>query len=83
MYGANHQGAAYFCLIGLLALCFSGCTVSPVRYDGGHRVSQNLGFYDLFDNSRDWGPSYLVGPPAHHFGDETRIDDTRALLPAP
>ncbi len=83
MYGANHPGVAYLCVIGLLTLLFGGCAATPIRYDGGLRVSQNLGFYDMFDNSRDWGPSYLVGPPGHHFGDETRIDDTRALPPAP
>ncbi len=70
-------------MIGMLALLCGGCAGSPVRYDGAVRVSQSLGIYDLFDNSRDWGPSYLVGPPAHHFGDETRIDDTRTAPPVP
>jgi hypothetical protein len=83
MCGANHQGVVYFCVIGMLMPLCGGCAASLIRYDGGVRVSHDLGFYDLFDNSRDWGPSYLVGPPAHHLGDETRIGDMRTLPPAP
>ncbi len=81
MCGANHRGAAYFCMIGMLTLLCGGCAGSPVRFAGGVRVSQNLGIYDLFDNSRDWGPSYLIGPPGHHSGDETRVDDMRTPPP--
>ena len=70
---------------GVLELSFivlNGCTMMHAD-EGQLRVGDALNIYAPFDNSRDWGPSYLVGPPAHHFGDETRIDDTRTLPPAP
>ncbi len=46
---------------------------------GGARLSDDLVVYAPFDNERDWGPSYLVGAPYHHFGDGVRIDDTRSI----
>jgi hypothetical protein len=61
--------AQRFCVLGLLIAPFGGgCAVSP-----------GLNPYPMFDNSRDWGPSYLIGPPGHHFGYGTRVDDSRAV----
>jgi hypothetical protein len=63
----------------LLAASFGGC-VSTAGDGHGARLSDNLEIYAPFDNERDWGPSFLVGPPAHDLGgDQTRIDDTRAI----
>jgi hypothetical protein len=63
----------------MLPFLLAGC----VSLSGGEaqstRVSDNFQVYAPFDNERDWGPSYLVGAPAHHFGDETRVDDTRSV----
>jgi hypothetical protein len=67
----------YGCAMGLLALFLDGCAASR-GYDGAVRLGNGINFYQLYDNSRDWGPSYLVGPPYHHFGDEVRIDDSRS-----
>ncbi len=61
----------------LLVLSFSGCAVRP-GYDDQLRVGNALNIYELFDNSRDWGPSYLVGPPGRHFGYGARVDDSRS-----
>jgi len=68
---------AHACVIGLLTLFFGGCAASPA-YDGSTRMGPGFSVYQLYDNSRDWGPGYLVGPPDHHFGDEARIDDSRS-----
>ena len=72
---ARIEAALGCLLIGLAAGCASRAP------DRTALVSDNLRLYDLYDNSRDWGPSYLVGPPNHHFGDQARIDDTRTLSP--
>lgn len=56
----------------LLLFFFGGCAVNR-GYDG-HMIH----IYRLFDNSRAWGPSYLIGPPDHHLGDVARIDDSRS-----
>jgi hypothetical protein len=64
--------------IGAAAL-LAGCAAQPASDEREVRVGDNLNLYDMYDNSRDWGPSFLVGPPAHHLGDETRIDDTRLV----
>jgi hypothetical protein len=71
----------------LLALFFGGCAL-PGRHDwqlwrGNDlvRVGGDVDIYRMFDNSRDWGPSYLLGPPDHHFGYGTRVDDSRADPP--
>jgi hypothetical protein len=68
-------GAA--CAAGLLMGL--GACVSTPRGAQSARVSNNFEVYAPFDNQRDWGPSYLVGPPSRHLGDQTRIDDTRAV----
>jgi hypothetical protein len=56
-----------------------GCAAQPPSDEREARVGENLQIYDMYDNSRDWGPSFLVGPPAHHLDDESRIDDTRLV----
>jgi hypothetical protein len=56
------------CVLGLLIAPFGGCALNS---------------YPMFDNSRDWGPSYLIGPPGHHFGYGTRVDDSRTVGPDP
>ena len=60
-----------------LLLLSSGCAIGPGYNDGVRRV-YNVNVYAPFDNSRDWGPSYLVGPPGHHFGYGARVDDSRS-----
>jgi len=55
-----------------IALCSLGialtaaCTLSS-SYDreGQHPNDYGVDLYEPFDNSRDWGPSYLVGPPSN------------------
>lgn len=71
-------GALIMCsgAIALLALS-SGCVIST-GYTEGDRRGYDLHVYKLFDNSRDWGPSYLVGPPGRHFGYGARVDDRRS-----
>ncbi len=77
MRNVRQQGLAYACAIGLLTLWLGSCAASPA-YDRSTRVGPGLSFYPFYDNYREWGPSYLVGPPDHHFGDEARIDDNRS-----
>jgi hypothetical protein len=62
----------------VLPLVLAGC-VSTSGDVQGARLSDNFQVYAPFDNERDWGPSYLVGAPSHHFGDESRVDDTRSI----
>lgn len=57
----------------------AACAAQPPSDARAVRLTNNLQVYDMYDNSRAWGPSFLVGPPAHHLGDETRIDDTRLV----
>src|SRR5271165_4213086 len=53
---------AVACLV-TLALC-AACTVPvPRSGDDGRAEGYAVTIYEPFDNSRDWGPSYLVGPP--------------------
>ena len=66
----------YASAIALLVLS-SGCAISA-RSNDDVRRGFDLHVYKLFDNSRDWGPSYLVGPPGRHFGYGARIDDQRS-----
>src|SRR5580698_2861156 len=61
-----------------LPLLMAGC-VSTSGDVQGARLSDNFQVYAPFDNERDWGPSYLVGAPSHHLGDESRLDDTRSV----
>jgi hypothetical protein len=62
-----------------VAVSIAGCAAEPLSDTREVHVGQNLSLYDMYDNSRDWGPSFLVGPPEHHLGDEARIDDTRLV----
>ena len=64
--------------VGVAAL-IAGCAGQPLSDEREVRFGDNLRLYDMYDNSRDWGPSFLVGPPSHHLGDESRIDDTRLV----
>jgi hypothetical protein len=71
--------------VALLSVSFGGC-VSTAGGDGqGARVSDNFEVYAPFDNERDWGPSYLIGPPAHNTADEETLraaDPTKPPLSA-
>jgi hypothetical protein len=67
---------------GVLELSFivlNGCAMMHVG-EGQLRVGDSVNIYAPFDNSRDWGPSYLVGAPGHHLGMGARIDDDRTDL---
>ncbi len=75
MNGVPQHAIPRFWVIGLLASSCCGCAANPLRFDGS--PGQHRNFYDLYDNSRDWGPSYLVEPPNHYLGDQARIDDSR------
>jgi hypothetical protein len=61
-----------------LPLLMAGCVSMSGDVEGA-RLSDNFQLYAPFDNERDWGPSYLVGAPSHHLGDESRVDDTRSI----
>jgi len=60
-----------------LPVLLGGC-VSTSGDVQSTRLNDNLVVYAPFDNERDWGPSYLVDAPDHHFGDELRIGDSRS-----
>ena len=60
-----------------LPVLLGGC-VSTSGDVQSTRLNDNLVVYAPFDNERDWGPSYLVDAPDHHFGDEVRIGDLRS-----
>ena len=68
-----------------LAVLMGGCVSTSGEVQSGEiqgtRLNDNLAVYAPFDNERDWGPSYLLDAPYHHFGDEVRINDSRTLLP--
>lgn len=64
--------------LGVAAL-IAGCAGHPPSDEREVRLGDNLRLYDMYDNSRDWGPGFLVGPPSHHLGDQSRIDDTRLV----
>jgi len=63
---------------GVAALA-AGCAAQPPSDARTVQLTDNLQLYDMYDNSRDWGPSFLVGPPPHHLGDQSRMDDTRSV----
>ena len=60
-----------------IPVLMGGC-VSTSGDVQGTRLNDNLVVYAPFDNERDWGPSYLLDAPDHHFGDEVRIGDSRS-----
>jgi hypothetical protein len=62
----------------VLSASFAGC-VATTGGEQSARLTDNFQVYAPFDNERSWGPSFLVGPPDHHLGDQNRIDDTRAI----
>jgi hypothetical protein len=63
-----------------LAFGLGGCATTG---DGhGARLNDHVQVYAPFDNERDSGPGYLVGPPQQSLRDGTRVDDTRAIPPA-
>lgn len=42
----------------------AGCAMTGASLgDGDHVDGYGVTFYEPFDNSRDYGPAYLVGPP--------------------
>jgi hypothetical protein len=55
--------AALVALNGLCAACeiFGGGTHDAEQ--SGYSAAYQVNFYEPFDNSRDWGPGYLAGPP--------------------
>jgi hypothetical protein len=42
---------------------FAGCAVSGGGEPGYEANRYGVDFYEPFDNSRSYGPAYLVGPP--------------------
>jgi hypothetical protein len=49
-----------------VALSVGGCaSYGQGSAYGDHANGYGVDFYEPFDNSRDYGPSYLVGPPNH------------------
>lgn len=68
-----------FVLVGSVLV---GCATQGSNDQGAVRVSNDLQFYELYDNSRDWGPSFLVGPPNRHQGEGSRINDFRSAPPS-
>jgi len=60
--GRLQQSVAASTCILMLALC-AACTVPGPPLDDSGRQAYSMTFYEPFDNSRDWGPAYLVGPP--------------------
>jgi hypothetical protein len=81
--GAQRAGVRAGMGLGLcLGLALSaGCATQPPSDSREVRIGDNLNIYDMYDNSRPWGSSYLVGPPTHHDGDQSRVDDLRAPPP--
>ena len=68
------------CTTLLLTLVFGGCAARG-GYDDRLPLNSSFQVYQLYDNSRDWGPSYLVEAPDHEFGNGGRIDDSRSAPP--
>jgi hypothetical protein len=61
----------YVAAVSSVLLSCGGCASAVGFIDGGARIF-NLHVYAPFDNARDWGPSYLVGPPDHRFESSPR-----------
>jgi len=62
MSGRSQQSLLVAACILALAFC-AACTVPGPRLGDSDRQAYSMTFYEPFDNSRDWGPAYLVGPP--------------------
>jgi hypothetical protein len=77
----------YVSAVSLVILSCGGCASTVGFMVGGARI-YNPHVYAPFDNARDWGPSYLVGPPDHRFGREPHAPtpyiagSNSALLPS-
>lgn len=83
MRNCYQQPLVYSGTVVLLTVAFGGCAFTRGYDEQRLRISNNLTLYEMFDNSRDWGPSYLVGAPDHHFGYGARVDDSRSSLSPP
>lgn len=60
-----------------LALGLGGCATTD---DGrGARLTDNLEVYAPFNNERDSGPGFLIGPPQLYLHDRTQADDTGVI----
>jgi hypothetical protein len=64
------------CAVAVSSIIVNGCT-TLFADQGQVHVGDSLNIYAPFDNSRDRGPSYLVGAPGHYLGTAPRIDDSR------
>jgi hypothetical protein len=50
--------------LAVVVLFCADCTVTGAgQAPDGHTEAYGVTLYEPFDNSRDWGPSYLMGPP--------------------
>jgi hypothetical protein len=67
MQGKRLLSLIYAGAMSLLLLSCGGCASTP-GFIGSTRTHR-FQVYAPFDNARDWGPSYLVGPPHHQFGE--------------
>lgn len=65
------------------AVLLAACAAQPPSSAREVRIGDAVRVYDLYDNSKPWGSSYLVGPPMHHLGDQSRIDNLRSAPPVP
>jgi hypothetical protein len=57
-----------------LAFGLGGCATGGY----GARLNDHVEVYAPFDNERDSGPGYLVGPPQQYLRDETSVADPSA-----
>jgi hypothetical protein len=69
-----------------LLLALGACSTDGILTNGGifptggtetTRLNDNFQLYAPFDNQRDWGPSFLVGPP-QQLGDQNRLQNSTA-----
>ena len=64
MNHGTQLSAQRIALYGLGVALTAACTLSSSSDRmGQHPNDYGVDLYEPFDNSRDWGPSYLVGPP--------------------
>ncbi len=66
MNHGTQLSAQRIALYGLGVALTAACTLSSSSERmGQHPNDYGVDLYEPFDNSRDWGPSYLVGPPSN------------------
>jgi hypothetical protein len=66
--------------IPLLAILCAGCAVQGGGYAlGGTDIGYGVRYFEPFDNSRSWGPGYLVGPPSNYRYSDGEQRSYRAL----